>query len=192
MKEFKSKFENVYIKIKYEELKECKKLLKKLGFNFKSYYILDKKSYIFIQTLKECCIVAKSTEIGCLMLKLWGYFNLKVYTFDEFKKEYEALYIGKYNKSFSYKVKLFFIRNFILTYGIIRQMIELEKEQDDKTVKDIRERINNKLKDLVKQNEVMEEKEDLIIASSCSAGKLVEVPKKGYLYIDLEKAKNIT
>ena len=35
----------------------------------------------------------------------------------------------------------------------------------------------------------MEEKEDLIIGSSCSAGKFVEVPKKGYLYIDLEKAK---
>ena len=35
----------------------------------------------------------------------------------------------------------------------------------------------------------MEEKEDLRIGSSCSAGKFVEVPKKGYLYIDLEKAK---
>ena len=35
----------------------------------------------------------------------------------------------------------------------------------------------------------MKEKEDLIIESSCSAGKTVEVHKKGYLYIDLEKAK---
>lgn len=189
MKEFKSKFENVYIKIKYEELKECKKLLKKLGFNFKNDYILDKKSYIFIQTLKESCIVAKSTEIGCFILKLWGYFNMKVYTFDEFKKEYEALYIGKYNKSFSYKVKLFFIRNFGISYGLIKQIIEFEKKQDDKAIKDIKERINNKLKNLVKQNEVMEEREDLVITSSCSAGKIVEVPKKGYLFIDLKTAQ---
>ena len=35
----------------------------------------------------------------------------------------------------------------------------------------------------------MKEIEDLVIATSCSAGKTVEVPKKGYLYIDFEKAK---
>ena len=36
----------------------------------------------------------------------------------------------------------------------------------------------------------METREDLLISASCIAGKIVEAPKKGYLYIDLEKAKD--
>ena len=72
----------------------------------------------------------------------------------------------------------------------MKNNLDLLKEYfDDKAIKDIKERIDNKLKNLVKQNEVMEEREDLVITSSCSAGKIVEVPKKGYLFIDLKTAK---
>ena len=164
MKEYKSKFENIFIRIRHNDLKCCKKYLKKLGFKCSYNFKVNTNNITYISIMNsEYYYINSGDELGMLLVSIKKSDGFKFYNFDEFKKEYEALYTKKYNKSFHYKIRSFFIRNFSLTYGIIKQIIELEKEQDDKTVKDIRERINNELKDLVKQNEVMEEKEDLKI-----------------------------